>query len=128
MKKKGLGDRTINNRLVEVGTFLKANGVKDVTLSQEYVEKKVKAYRPDELKTLFAVATPDETIMFQFYLATGAREGEVMHAEWTDIDFVEQIYTVTEKADWKPKDSEEREIPLPDFLVAALKERMLRSN
>jgi hypothetical protein len=51
MKKKGLGDRTINNRLVEVGTFLKANGVKDVTLSQEYVEKKVKAYRPDELKT-----------------------------------------------------------------------------
>jgi integrase len=66
--------------------------------------------------------------MFQFYLATGAREGEVMHAEWTDIDFVEQICAVTEKADWKPKDSEEREIPLPDFLVATLKERMLRSN
>jgi integrase len=51
-----------------------------------------------------------------------------MHAEWTDIDFVEQICAVTEKADWKPKDSEEREIPLPDFLVATLKERMLRSN
>jgi integrase len=94
----------------------------------KYVEQKVRAYRPDELKALFAVATPEEWILFQFFLCTGAREQEVMYAEWNDVDFVDGLFTVKAKANWKPKDYEEREIPLPDFLVAALKKRMLSTK
>src|SRR5580692_45467 len=128
LRREGLGDRTIHNRVGEVVTFLRHFGIKEVTLRVKYVEQKVRAYRPDELKALFAAATSEETILFQFFLCTGAREQEVMYAEWNDIDFVDNLFTVKAKANWKPKDYEEREIPIPDFLVAALKQRMLATK
>jgi integrase/recombinase XerD len=128
MRREGLADRTAHNPVGEVVTFLRHFGIKDVTIRVKFVEKKVRAYRPDEIKTLFAAADEEETLLFQFLLCTGAREQEVMYAEWSDIDFVDGLFTVKAKAHWKPKDYEEREIPIPDFLVAALKDRMLRTT
>lgn len=125
LRREGLGDRTIHNRVEEVVTFLRHFGIKEVTLRVKFVEQKVRAYRPDELKALFAAADPEQWILFQFFLCTGAREQEVMYAEWNDIDFVDGLFTVKAKEHWTPKDYEEREIPLPDFLLAALKKRML---
>ena len=129
----GVGDRTIHNRLVEVGTMLKASGVKDVKemlrgAQVTYVQKTVKAYRPDELRALFAVATPEEWIRYQFFLATGAREQEVMYAEWDAIDFVDKVFHIRQTALFRPKDSEEREIALPDYLVTALAKRKLTAT
>jgi integrase/recombinase XerD len=109
-------------------TLLRHFGIEDVKLCVKYVEPKVTAYRPDELMALFAAATPEEWLLFQFFLCSGAREQEVMNAEWNDIDFVDGLFTVRAKANWKPKDYEEREIPLPDFLLAKLKERMLTTK
>ncbi len=86
LRREGLGDRTIHNRVGEVVTFLRHFGIKDVTMRVKYVEQKVRAYRPDELKALFKSAHPEEWILFQFYLCTRAREQEVMYAEWTDVD------------------------------------------
>src|SRR5579864_3772520 len=128
LRRDGLADRTIHNRVGEVVTFLRHFGIKEVTVRVKFVEQKVRAYRPDELKTLLAVATPEEWLLFQFFLCTGAREQEVMYAEWNDIDFVDGLFTVKAKDHWTPKDYEEREIPLPDFLVAALKQRMLATK
>lgn len=128
LRREGLGDRTIHNRVGEVVTFLRHFGIKEVTIRVKYVEQKVRAYRPDELRTLFAAADDEETLLFQFFLCTGAREQEVMHVEWSDIDFVDGLFTVKAKEHWTPKDYEEREIPLPDFLVAALKKRMLTTK
>jgi integrase/recombinase XerD len=128
LRREGLSDRTIHNRVGEIVTFLRHFGIKDVTLRVKYTEKKVRAYRPDELKALFAAATPDEWLLFQFFLCTGVREQEAMNAEWNDIDFVDSLFTVKAKPGWTPKDYEEREIPIPDFLVAALKKRLLESK
>jgi integrase/recombinase XerD len=128
LRREGLGDRTIHNRVGEVVTFLRHFGIKDVTIRVKFVEQTVRAYRPDELKSLFAAADPEEWILFQFFLCTGAREQEVMYAGWNDIDFVDGLFTVRAKVGWTPKDYEEREIPLPDFLLAALKERMLATK
>src|ERR1039458_880903 len=128
LRAKGLADRTIHNRVEEVVCFLRSNGVKDVTLRVRYTEKKIRAYRPDELKALFAAATPDEWLLFQFFLGLGCREQEVQFAEWGDVDFVDGIFTVKAKANWKPKDYEERSTPIPDFLVAALKQKLLNST
>ncbi|MGH7867809.1 MAG: tyrosine-type recombinase/integrase [Candidatus Dormibacteraceae bacterium] len=128
LRREGLGDRTVHNRVGEVVTFLRHFGIKEVTIRIKYVEQKVRAYRPDELKALFAVAEPEEWLLFQFFLCTGAREQEVMYAEWGDVDFVDGLFTVKAKENWTPKDYEEREIPLPDFLVAALKKRMLTTK
>lgn len=128
LRREGLADRTIHNRVGEVVTFLRHFGIKDVTIRVKFVEQKVRAYRPDELKALFGAATPEEWLLFQFFLCTGAREQEAMYAEWGDIDFVDGLFTVRAKASWTPKDYEEREIPLPDFLIAALKKRMLSTK
>jgi integrase/recombinase XerD len=128
LRREGLGDRTIHNRVGEIVTFLRHFGIKEVTLRVKYVEKAVRAYRPDELKAIFTVTNPDESLLFQFFLCTGCREQEAMNAEWSDVDFVDCLFTVRAKPGWKPKDYEEREIPIPDFLVAALKKRMLETK
>jgi integrase/recombinase XerD len=128
MRLEGLAARTIHNRIAETITMLRHFGFKEVKHTVKYVEKKVRAYRPDELKQLFSAADPEEWLLFQFFLCTGAREQEVMNAEYNDLDFVDGLFTVRAKADWKPKDYEEREIPLPDFLLTALKERMLTTK
>jgi integrase/recombinase XerD len=127
-RQAGKGDRTIDNRLATICTMLKFFGIEKVTLHQKYTEKKVRAYRPDELKRLFAVASPSEWCLFQFFLGSGLREQEVMNCTWDDIDFVDGVLTVREKDDWQIKDREEREIKLPTHLVAALRERMLTTK
>jgi integrase/recombinase XerD len=109
----------------EIVTFLRANDIKDVTIRHKYVENKVKAYHPDELKLLMCAAKPEEWITFQFFLGTGCHEQEVMHATWNDVDFKDGVFTVREHPEFgfKPKDYEEREIPLPTYLLEALKQR-----
>ena len=49
-------------------TFLRHFGIKDVTVRVKFVEQKVRAYRPDELKALFATAEPEEWILFLIFL------------------------------------------------------------
>ncbi len=116
-------DRTAHNRLVTVTTFLRHFGVKDVALRVKYTEKKVRALRPDELKTFFAATTLSEWLLFQFFLCSGARKQEAIHAEKSDVDFVDGVLTIQEKPGWRPKDCEVREIPLPTFLLDALRKR-----
>jgi len=51
LKKQGLADRTIDNRLTDLGTFLHNNNVA-LSLHQSYTEKKVRAYSIEELRAL----------------------------------------------------------------------------
>jgi integrase/recombinase XerD len=130
MKQDGLSDRTISNRVGEVVTFLRHYAIKDVTIHHKYTEKVVKAYHPDDLKLLFCAAQPEEWLTFQFFLTTGAREQEVMHASWSDIDFKDGVYTIRDHPEWgfTTKDHEEREIPLPGHLIEKLKARVRTSD
>jgi integrase len=125
MKEVGLSDRTISNRLVNVVTFLRAHGVRDVSLSHKYTEKQVRAYTTEELKALFAACDEEERLLFSFFLQTGFREQEVQYASYKDINFQNHTITVKEKLEFgfKPKDSEEREVPVPDALLKQLRER-----
>ena len=51
-------------------------------------------------------------LLFEFFLYTGAREGEVMHAEWADLLQDSQIFLIREKKRWgfKPKGRKERQV------------------
>jgi hypothetical protein len=57
LKQQGLADRTIDNRLTDLGTFLHANNI-ELSLHQAYTEKKVKAYSVEELRALKAYIMP----------------------------------------------------------------------
>jgi len=61
---------------------------------------------------------------------TGERDKEVRYSTWSDIDFNRKRVRVTAKKHlgFKPKDKEEREIPIPEALVAALKEYKTRQS
>jgi len=124
-KKGGQDDRTVANRLAGVVTFLRAHGIVNVTLRHTYTEKKVKAYSVEELRALNAASTDEELQIWQFFLGTGFREDEVAHACDTDVDFKLKTISVLEKRqwNWKPKDKEERMVPIPDSLVELLNVR-----
>jgi hypothetical protein len=59
MKKQGLADRTIDNRLTDLGIFLHANNIA-LSLHQSYTEKKVRAYSIEDLRALNSASTDEE--------------------------------------------------------------------
>jgi integrase/recombinase XerD len=134
MKDRDLSDRTIANRFEQVVTLLrdpddtrgKGKGIKDVTLRVKYAEKKVRSYKPQETKALFAAADQEEEETFKFFLGTGARDQEVQKARWVDIDFEGKVFHIIDDGDTKTKDREERLVPMADNLVEMLRARRKR--
>ena len=125
LKKSGQDDHTIANRLGNVVTCLRAQGITNLTLRHKFTEKKVKAYSVEEIRALNAASTDEELQIWQFFLGTGFREEEVSHACDTDVDFRQKSISVLEKRPWgwEPKDKEERTVPIPDSLVELLSVR-----
>jgi integrase len=125
MKEAGLGDRTQNNLFGAVVTFLHAQDHPVVTRKDapDYTETEIETYSTEELGELFGVCSPAQRLVFQFFLGTGGREREVMFATWKDVDLTAGTFTVKAKPamGFKPKDSEERTIPIPSSLVRDLK-------
>jgi integrase len=80
MRANGNGPRTIANRVAYLKSFFHRFGVKSPLLKTDkvrYTEKVVSAYSVPELEALFGAADQDEYDLFQFFLCTGCRDGEV---------------------------------------------------
>jgi integrase/recombinase XerD len=125
--------RTVYNRIGIVLQLLNRNGIKGLLLKGDkpkYVENVREMYEPGDLEALFKVCEPDEKMRYLFFLLTGERDKEVRHTAWSDIDFPRQCVRVTAKKQlgFKPKDKEEREIPVPASLLAVLKEYKSRQS
>jgi integrase/recombinase XerD len=133
LREKGNGDRTIHNHIARISTFLKLHGIVGLLSGSDkpkYDEKAVTAYHSDELAVLFAAASPEEEILFEFFLSTGFREQEVMFATWANVDFANKIVSVWSKPElgFRVKDKEERSVPVPDSLIKVLAERKKNSS
>jgi integrase len=87
-------------------------------------------YSTEEIKAMLSVADVDEADVIHFFLRTGCRDGEVSHMEWKDIDWKHQQVLVREKPGvWKPKDKEQRNIPVEDgVLLKRLEARKKRQE
>lgn len=91
---------------------------------------RVEFFSADELKALLKYADqvaakhngycPQKTVCLLGGRA-GLRRGEILHLEWSDIDFDKKIITVQPKKNWHPKDYECRDIPLSEDLFLYLK-------
>jgi integrase len=82
-------------------------------------------YTDGELTKMFASAGQHH-LLLRFFLATGCREQEVAHAEFSDINYGKRFIQVQAKPEyrWSPKtDAGTRKIPLGDGLLADLRER-----
>jgi len=132
LNEKGLGDRTIYNHIMRIGTLLKSHGVVGLLSAADkpqYDEKDVEAYNSDQLASLFAAANSEERILFEFFLGTGFREQEVMYTTWKNVDFKGKVISVRSKPEigFRIKDKEERSAPVPDSLIASLENRKIKS-
>jgi integrase/recombinase XerD len=129
---EGVAPRTVFNRTTALGTFLRwAEVVVKFRFSiaknggdiPNFINPAVNWYEAEELVPFFNACTPDEKMVFLFFLGSGGREREVTFACWSDIDFAKQIFTIQPKPDlpFYPQSMETRLVPLDDKLVAALR-------
>ena len=128
LREQGLADRTVYHRVACLVTFLKwakhpIIGLKD---APKYVETEIRCYTADDLIALFSICTPEERLLFRFFLGSGCREQEVMHAEVSDLINGCTQFLVQEKTAWgfRPKGRRERQVPLPDSLAYELQEHV----
>jgi integrase/recombinase XerD len=130
---KKLSNRTTETKLQVVVQWLTANGITNLIKRSDwprYVETEPDAYSMEELERFLAACNPLERTVFEFFWMTGFREGEVQYVTRADLDLREQVVRVTEKPQWDfiPKDWEQREVPIPDRLVASLKTYLARQS
>ena len=131
--KQGLGNRTVYDKLVVVLQMFKRFGrTKLIEASDwpEYVERIRPIYEPEEIKALIEHANQDEAIFLKFMLGSGFRDQEVQHLTWRDVDLHNNVVRVTAKPIWRfrPKNWEERAVPLPTALIQQLQELKERCN
>jgi integrase/recombinase XerD len=124
-KKHNLDNNTIRHNMVIVAQFLKKQGrpgmTRGIDLPGEICSLPVE-YSDEELKAFFAACTSMERTLFLTFLLTGFREQEVVYLSWNDINVKLNTIRVTAKPDLAlfPKRWEEREVPVPRQLIAAL--------
>src|SRR5204863_9127005 len=80
-------------------------------------------YEDAELAKLFNACSNAEQVRFKFYLMSGFRDAEGRFVTWRDVDFKQMAVRVTAKPHWgfHPKNWEEREVPVPQKLIAMLR-------
>lgn len=133
LRQKGLAPRTVYNHVMRIKGFLRSQGITDLLKSDDipgYDEREVEAYDTDQLASLFKAADPEEKLLFEFFLATGFRDQEVRYCTWRNINFKSKVISVKSKPElgFRPKDKEERSVPVPDDLIAALASRKQASK
>jgi integrase/recombinase XerD len=125
--------RTVFNRMGIVQQLLKLHGITGLLKPRDkpkFVSNVREMYQAEEVEALFKACSFDERVLYMFFLLTGERDKEVRYTTWSDIDFRRKCVRVTAKKHlgFKPKDKEEREIPVPSLLVTALKEYKARQT
>jgi integrase len=123
--KQGQKGKTIYNKLVLLSQVMKQYGKDKLLTSSDwpsFVETVRPIYEDDELSALFKAAEFPEEVRFKFYLMSGFRDAEGRFVTWRDVDFKHMAIRVTAKPHWgfHPKNWEEREVPVPQKLIALL--------
>ena len=125
LQQDGLSPRTIYNHIMRINSFLRSQGITGLLKPGDkptYDEPEVEAYDSDQLESLLRAADDEERLLFEFFLGTGFRDQEVMYCSWKNVDFKGKVITVRSKPElgFRPKDKEERSVPVPDALVDQL--------
>jgi integrase/recombinase XerD len=133
LKGRALNQKTINKRVIIMLNAMRSQGAVIEMKKGDWpktIDKKIEIYQPEELKPFFAACDPEERLIFQVFLCTGFREREVATLAWSDIHWKEGKLGVSAKPalGFMPKSYEERSVPVPMSLIAALRGRKKTSN
>lgn len=123
--------RTMFNTAKEMGYLVKSPFA---TVKEIWVTKKHHHYLTHEqVRALLEVAKrswcPDAYLIALLFLYTGLRRSEIVNQAWENIDLGRNLLFVREYNGWKPKDREERDIPLANGdLLEQLRRRPERTG
>jgi integrase/recombinase XerD len=125
--------RTVYNLISIVQQWLRLHGITGLLKGRDkpkFVANVRDMYQSQDLVSLFRACSPEEKMRYLFFLLTGERDQEVRHTTWSDIDFTRKCVRVTasRQLGFKPKDKEEREIPVAASLLDALREYKSRQT
>jgi integrase len=126
LRKQGREDRTIAEKHTRLRSFLRFAGV-DVNAIMPEKPKYEKAlptvYSPDEITALLAAADDYMRLVVELGYKCGLREQEMQFLEWPDVHWHDRVLRVQGKSHWgfKVKDSEQRDVPVANDLLAHLK-------
>jgi integrase len=132
----GYSEQTVYDRFAKVVSFLKwcegEYGVRRcVTLKDGPVKPRHSngddagrkdPYTDAELAALNKVSTTEERLYWLFLLQTGCREGEMIHATWSDLNLEHRLFYIRSKDGFRPKDKTDRTVPFGQELADALKQ------
>ena len=92
--------RTACDKFLTVHSFLKSKGIKLVSGrdAPKYVEEMPEVYTQEELDAFFKACDSTESLIFAVFLKVGLRERELIHLEWSDLNFKESTLGVSAKA------------------------------
>lgn len=126
LRKRGSADRTVANYHMRTASFLRFAGVdpKIIPPVPRYDETLPTIYTSDQIASILGAASPYMHLAIGLALKCGLREQEIVYLEWADIHRQDKVLRVSSKPAYgfRVKDSEERDIPLPDDLLAELKQ------
>ncbi|MBI5789117.1 MAG: site-specific integrase [Candidatus Schekmanbacteria bacterium] len=123
--------KTFFNKAVK-WQYLHANPLTHVEYLKQDDSKKIRSLTAVEVQKVLD-NSPEwfYPILFTM-LYTGMREGEVIHLEWSDVDFEKRVIHIQKKDFWMPKSSgrgiRERDIALAGELVTFLKMHKLKDK
>lgn len=127
LRARGCEPRTIANRHASVTAFLRfcKLDVKVIAPAKPKFEKKVpEIYSAEELRTFFtSIKNEHLYLIFETLLKCGLRDQEAIYLTWDNIEFATGTLKIRSKPEFefKIKDREERDIPIPAELLARLK-------
>lgn len=124
LKKRGCVDRTVSNKHTRLASWLRFAGIDKAILPPvpRYEEKLPTVYSSEQIKALLTKAAPYMRVCILLGLKCGLRDQELMHLEFRDVNWGDKTLRVQSKETWGffPKTWEQREIPVPDDLLAEL--------
>jgi integrase/recombinase XerD len=126
-QRERVGHRTVCNLYISIVCFLHFCGVDHKKLLPQSerptpVEETPEAYTQEEMtKFFFVIAKERDLLAFEFLLKTGAREREMSHLEWTDLNFgpTPTVKFQTKKG-FRTKTGKARVVPLEWGLASKL--------
>lgn len=125
LRKRGCEDRTVANKDARARSWLRFAGMDKDKLPPKprYEEKLPTIYTSDQISSSLGAADPYMGLVIGLALKCGLREQEIQFLTWADIDEANHVLQVRGKSEYgfKVKDSEQRELPIPDDLLADLK-------
>ncbi len=125
LKKRNCTSRTVFNKDARLRSWLRFAGV-DKTLfppKPKYEKALPTIYTSDQISSVLGAADSCLSLAINLALKCGLRDQELTYLEWDDIDEADKVLRVRgkERYGFKVKDSEQRELPIPNDLLDSLK-------